>query len=225
MFSGLIEHTGIVVANEEDAGGRRLVVAAPQAIARGVAVKDSVAIDGVCLTVVSVGSERFAFDVVPETLDRTTLGLLREGDRVNVELSLRFGDRLGGHFVHGHVDATAEILQRRPEGNGERLAVAVPAGLERAIVEKGNVALDGVSLTVAAVREGQFEVALIPETVARTTLGRCRPGDRVNLEIDLVARYVLGASPLAAEDAEIALLCRAGAAGYEPGRIPDTGAS
>ena len=189
MFSGLISFWGTVVANEEDAGGRTLVIAAAEAIAQGVEPKDSVAINGVCLTVTSVGTERFAFDVVPETLARTNLGALREDDPVNVELSLRLGDRLGGHLVYGHVDASAEVLDRVPEGQGERLTVATPPELERFIAEKGNVALDGVSLTVAAVRNGSFQVALIPETSARTTLGIRKAGDRVNLEIDPLARY------------------------------------
>jgi riboflavin synthase len=189
MFSGLISFSGAVVANEEDAGGRKLVIAAADAIAQGVEAKDSVAINGVCLTVTSVGTERFAFDVVPETLARTNLAALREDDPVNVELSLRLGDRLGGHLVYGHVDASAEVLERVPEGQGERLTIATPPELARFIVEKGNVALDGVSLTVAAARNGSFEVALIPETSARTTLGIREPGDRVNLEIDPLARY------------------------------------
>ena len=189
MFSGLISFSGTVVANEEDAGGRSLVIAAADAIAQGVEVKDSVAINGVCLTVTSVGTERFAFDVVPETLARTNLGALREDDPVNVELSLRLGDRLGGHLVYGHVDASAAVLERIPEGQGERLTVATPPELAHFIVEKGYVALDGVSLTVAAVRNGSFDVALIPETAARTTVGLRKPGDRVNLEIDPLARY------------------------------------
>ena len=189
MFSGLISYTGAVVANEEDAGGRTLVIAADEAIGEGVECKDSVAVNGVCLTVTHVGQERVAFDIVPETLARSTLGSLREGDVVNLELSLRLGDRLGGHLVYGHVDASAEVLERVPEGQGERLTVTTPPELARFIVQKGNVALDGVSLTVAAVRDGSFEVALIPETSSRTTLGIRKPGDRVNLEIDPLARY------------------------------------
>ncbi len=192
MFSGLIEHRGTVVANDEHHGGRRLVVVAPEAIRDGVQPLDSIAINGVCLTVVSAGKERIAFDLVPETLARSTLGTLAEGDHVNVELSLRLGDRLGGHLVYGHVDATAEVLQRRQEGPGERLAVVVPDGLKRYLVEKGYVALDGVSVTIAGVSDGRFEVALVPETIAHTTLGRRRPGERVNVEIDPIARYAAG---------------------------------
>jgi len=191
MFSGLIEHRGTVVANDDHHGGRRLVVVAPGAINDGVQPKDSIAVNGVCLTVTSVGTQRIAFDVVPETLARSTLGTLQEGDHVNVELSLRLGDRLGGHLVYGHIDATAEVVERATEGLGERLIVHTPPALKRYIVDKGYVALDGVSVTVAAVNDGRFEVALVPETMARTTLGTRKTGERVNLEIDPIARYAL----------------------------------
>ena len=177
MFSGLIAHLGTVVANESSSGGRHLVIEARAAIAEGVEPKDSIAVNGVCLTVTKAGKRRLAFDVVPETLARSTLGSLREGDRVNVELSLRVGDRIGGHFVYGHVDATTEIVKRAAEGQGERLTLATPRELRRFIVEKGYIALDGVSLTIAGVADGRFEIALIPETTARTTLG-ARIGDR-----------------------------------------------
>ena len=195
MFGGLIAHSGRVAEFRRDPrGGVRLSIEAPAAIAEGVDVKDSIAIDGVCLTVVENDARVVQFDVVPETLARSTLGGLHLGARVNVELSLRLGERLGGHFVYGHVDATAPILAKAPEGQGHRLALDLPEGLEAYIVEKGYVALDGVSLTVAAVRDGRFEIALIPETSARTTFGFKGPGDRVNLEIDPVARYALGAA-------------------------------
>jgi riboflavin synthase len=195
MFGGLIAHAGRVSEFVRDPrGGIRLGVEAPAAIAEGVAVKDSIAIDGVCLTVVEHDRSVVRFEVVPETLARSTLGTLHVGVRVNLELSLRLGDRLGGHFVYGHVDATTPILSRVEEGQGHRLGLDLPGGLEPYIVEKGYVALDGVSLTVAAVRDGRFEIALIPETSARTTFGFKRPGDRVNLEIDPVARYALGAA-------------------------------
>jgi riboflavin synthase len=192
MFSGLIEHRGTVVANDESHGGRRLVVVAPDAIRDGVQPKDSVAINGVCLTVVSVGTQRIAFDVVPESLGRSTLGGLVEGDHVNVELSLRLGDRIGGHIVYGHIDATAEVVGRKAEGQGERMLLATPEQLRRYIVDKGYVALDGVSVTIAGVQDGHFEVALVPETLARTTLGVRQTGDRVNVEVDPIARYAIG---------------------------------
>ncbi|MBV8424013.1 MAG: riboflavin synthase [Candidatus Eremiobacteraeota bacterium] len=196
MFSGLIGYRGRVIANEERSGGRHLVIAAPEAIADGIQPKDSVAINGVCLTAVSVGKERVAFDVVPETLARSTLTTLHEGDRVNVELSLKMGDRIGGHFVYGHVDATAEIVDRALEGQGYRMIVAIPPSLARYIVEKGYIAVDGVSLTIAATTGNRFEIALIPETAQRTNLGAKQPGELVNLEVDPIARYALGEAPM-----------------------------
>jgi len=193
VFSGLIAYLGTVASLERDRGGVRLRIAAPDAIAEGVAVKDSIAIGGVCLTVVAFDATTIDFDVVPETLDRSALGALVAGAKVNMELSLRLGDRLGGHLVYGHVDATARIVSRIQEGQGHRLAVETPAAMAPYVVEKGYVAVDGVSLTVAAVQDGHFEIALIPETSARTTLGSKGPGDAVNLEIDPIARYALGA--------------------------------
>jgi riboflavin synthase len=194
VFGGLIAHLGTVSARDDDArGGTSLRVAAPEAVAEGVACGDSVAIDGVCLTVVARDAWSLTFDVVPETLERSSLGVLNAGSRVNVELSLRLGDRLGGHLVYGHVDATARILSKENEGQGHRLTVETPESIAPFIVDKGYVAVDGVSLTVAKARDGRFEIALIPETSARTSLGIKGTGDRVNLEIDPVARYALGA--------------------------------
>jgi riboflavin synthase len=186
---------GRVVASEHDPrGGLRMRVEAPAAVAEGVEPKDSVAINGVCLTVVGLDATSMWFDVVPETIVRSALGSLALGSPVNVELSLRLGDRLGGHLVYGHVDATASVVAKRPEGQGHRLTVALPAALGRFVVEKGYIAVDGVSLTVAAVSDGAFEIALIPETSARTTLGSKSAGDPVHLEIDPIARYALGAA-------------------------------
>ncbi|MGA3035975.1 MAG: riboflavin synthase [Vulcanimicrobiaceae bacterium] len=196
MFSGIIGFRGTVVANEERHGGRHLVISAPEAIAEGVEPKDSIAINGVCLTATSVGKQRIAFDVVPETVGRSTLSTLHEGDKVNVELSLKVGDRFGGHFVYGHVDATAQILERTPEGEGERIAIATPPALARYIIEKGYIAIDGVSLTIAAVGQNKFEIALIPETATRTTLGDRPAGKLVNIEVDPIARYALGEAPM-----------------------------
>jgi riboflavin synthase len=193
MFSGLIAYQGRVAAVERDPrGGLRMRIEAP-AIAAEAAPKDSIAVDGVCLTVVECDARSMSFDVVPESLDRSTLGALQPGDTVNLELSLRLGDRLGGHLVYGHVDATALIEAKVAEGQGHRLRVTMPAALTAYIVEKGNVALDGVSLTVAAASAESFEIALIPETTARTTLGRKSTGDAVNLEIDPIARYTAAA--------------------------------
>ena len=200
MFSGLIAHDGRVASVEGDARrGLTLVVEAPGAIGDGVANGDSVAINGVCLTVVGFDERTMRFDVVPETVARTNFGTLRVGDVVNVELSLRLGDRLGGHLVYGHVDACASILAKEPEGQGFRLHVVLPDALAPFIVEKGYIAVDGVSLTVASVTNDQFTIALIPETARRTTLGPKGPGDRVNLEVDPVARYAYGAAAVYAQ--------------------------
>lgn len=194
MFSGLIAHDGRVASIEGDARrGMTLVVEAPEAVTDGVALGDSVAVNGVCLTVVASDARTMRFDVVPETVVRTGFDTLRPGDRLNVELSLRVGDRLGGHFVYGHVDGNASILAKEPEGQGFRLHVVLPDALAAFIVEKGYVAVDGVSLTVASVTHDHFTIALIPETARRTTLGTKGPGDRVNLEIDPIARYAQGA--------------------------------
>jgi riboflavin synthase len=194
VFSGLIAHAGVVVAIEGDAAhGMTLVVEAPGALADGVAHGDSVAVNGVCLTVVAFDDRTMRFDVVPETVRRAAFDGLREGDRVNVELSLRLGDRLGGHLMYGHVDAYATIVSREPEGQGFRLVVELPQTLRPFVVEKGYVAVDGVSLTVAATSSETFSIALIPETARRTTLGTKRAGDRVTIEVDPVARYVQGA--------------------------------
>ncbi len=210
MFSGLIGHQGRVAELIRDPrGGARLVVEAADAIALGVEVKDSVAVNGACLTVVAVDARTAAFDVVPETLARTGLGALGLGDDVNLELSLRLGDRLGGHLVYGHVDALAPIVAKDTEGQGFRLTVGLPPSLAPFIVEKGYVALDGVSLTIASVANDRFTIALIPETAKRTTLGVKGAGDALNVEIDPIARYALGgaaayAKPSAPSAEEIA---------------------
>jgi riboflavin synthase len=193
VFSGLIAHVGRVAFVEPVVGGGvRLRVRARDAVREGVAAKDSIAINGVCLTAVAVDDADMTFDVVPETVHRSTLGALRVGDPVNVELSLRLGDRIGGHFVYAHVDATVAILGDASEGQGRRLTFERPAELAPFIVEKGYVALDGVSLTVASIEPSAFAVALIPETARRTTFAERKRGDRVNLEIDPIARYALG---------------------------------
>lgn len=194
MFSGLIGCRGTVrEIGVLAGGGARLRVLCEDASAQGTGVKDSIAINGVCLTATDVQRDVIAFDIIPETLARTTLGTLRSGDTVNVEYSLRLGDRMGGHFVYGHVDATGEVLERRLEGQGERMRIALPEALQRLVCEKAFISVDGVSVTVAAVQAGSFELALIPETLARTTLGRRHPGDAVNLEADPLARYAAAA--------------------------------
>jgi riboflavin synthase len=194
MFSGLIVYRGIVDSNEPaGAGGRTLVLDANEAREQGTQLGDSIAVNGVCLTVTRIHHDRVTFDVVPETIERSTLGELRPGDSTNLEYSLRIGDRMGGHFVYGHVDATANVLARTPEGQGERIRIERPARLAPMIAEKAFIAIDGVSLTVAAAGDGWFEIALIPETLARTTLGARPVGSRVNLEVDPLARYAVAA--------------------------------
>jgi riboflavin synthase len=195
MFSGLIAHLGRIAAIDGDLErGITLTVHAPDAIAEGVEIKDSVAINGVCLTVTAVDAETMRFDVVPETIRRAAFDRLAAGMPVNVELSLRLGDRIGGHLVYGHVDAHAAIVAKEVEGQGFRLAVETPPEIAAYIVEKGYVSVDGVSLTVASTAAGRFTIALIPETAKRTTLGTKGAGDRVTLEIDPVARYAHGAA-------------------------------
>lgn len=195
MFSGLIGYTGIVqrVAPLEN-GGMQLRLRCENASEEEVEPKDSIAVNGVCLTATAVDHNVVDFDVVPETLARSNLGTLREGESVNLEYSLRLGDRMGGHFVYGHVDATGRILSRAPEGQGERMRIELPGQLRRFVCEKAFISVDGVSVTVAACGEDWFELALIPETLQRTTLGRRAPGDAVNLEVDPLARYAVEAA-------------------------------
>jgi riboflavin synthase len=185
MFTGIVREIGAVDAFE----GSRLVVAGPETAA-GVVVGDSVSVAGVCLTVVEAGEGRLAFDVVPETLTRTALGRLEPGDSVNLEAALRVGDPLGGHVVQGHVDAVGRVRSLEPEEESRRVWVDAPGSVVRYCLEKGSIAVDGVSLTVAALDDDGFEVALIPHTLEVTTLGRLGPGDQVNLETDVLAKVV-----------------------------------
>ncbi len=180
---------GRIVSLSPAEGGVRIWVEAG-AMATEAKLGDSVAVDGCCLTVVGASGARLAFDAVPETLSRTTLGRRAAGDPVNLELPLRPADRLGGHFVQGHVDAVAEVLERRDDGADVTITFRLPPALEGQVVEKGSVAIDGVSLTVAGVGAGTFRVALIPHTLAVTTLGRRARGDHVNVEGDILAKYV-----------------------------------
>ena len=185
MFTGIVRELGTVDAFD----GSRLVVAAP-ATAATAGIGDSVAVAGVCLTVVVNEDGRLAFDAVPETLSRTSLGDLAPGDPVNVEPSLRVGDPLGGHVVQGHVDAVGRVRSVLPEGEGRRIWFDAPDTVVRYCIEKGSIAVDGVSLTVAAFDDDGFEVALIPHSLAATTLGRLEPGDDVNLEADVLGKVV-----------------------------------
>jgi riboflavin synthase len=190
MFTGIVEGIGTVATLATAAGGgARLEVEAPW-LAGELRPGESVAVNGCCLTVAATTPAGFAADLVAETLRRTALGGLAEGDRVNLERPLALGGRLGGHLVQGHVDGVAKVLERTPVGDGEEVRIELPADLERYVVEKGSIAVDGVSLTVAGVGPGWFGVALVPHTLEVTTLGRRRPGDPVQLEVDVVAKYV-----------------------------------
>jgi riboflavin synthase len=182
MFTGLVQSTGTVGS----LAGGRLHVESSLALSEG----DSVAINGVCLTATAVRDGGFEADVMPETLRRTALGALAEGDRVNLELPLRASDRLGGHIVQGHVDGTGTVESVDDEGFARVVRISAPFELLRYVVEKGSIAVDGVSLTVAEVDDDGFAVGLIPETLERTTLGAAMPGRAVNLEVDVLAKYV-----------------------------------
>jgi riboflavin synthase len=188
MFTGLVETTGEIAAIDRDADGVRLSVTTP--LAAELADGDSVAVNGVCLTARGVGGESFSADVMEETLRRSSLGPLTEGDSVNLELPLRASDRLGGHVVQGHVDGVGSVESVRADGFARVVRVSTPADLLRYVVAKGSIAVDGVSLTVSAVDDEAFEVSLIPETLERTTLGKAAPGRKVNLEVDVLAKYV-----------------------------------
>ncbi len=190
MFTGLISDIGVVERITPQAGGARLTVRPRALPVDELALGESVANSGACLTVVERGGGLVSFDAVPETLARTTIGSWRPGTRVNLERALRLSDRLGGHLVAGHVDAVGELLTRTAEGQGARLCFTLPAAIAPLVAEKGSIAIDGISLTVAAAGRDRFEVALIPETLVRTTLGEARPGTKVNLEADVVARHV-----------------------------------
>lgn len=188
MFTGLVTDLGEVRAIEAR-GDTRITVATAYDVG-AIAIGASIACSGACLTVVAREADWFAVDVSAETLGRTTLGAWRPGTPVNLERPLRVGDELGGHIVLGHVDGVSRIVEREPVGDSARFVFTAPDGLARFIAEKGSVALDGVSLTVNRVADGEFDVNLIPHTLGCTTFGAARPGDSVNLEIDMLARYV-----------------------------------
>ncbi|HET9818520.1 MAG TPA: riboflavin synthase [Rhodanobacteraceae bacterium] len=190
MFTGIIEATGTVAERQERGGDLRLTLAAPDLDLSDVAPGDSIAVSGCCLTVVAREGDSLAFDVSGESLSLTILGGLREGDAVNLEKALRLSDRLGGHLVSGHVDGLGTIAAIEPDARSQRWRIEAPSALLRYIAVKGSICVDGVSLTVNAVTSGGFEVNLIPHTVAVTTFRDRRVGDRVNLEVDLLARHV-----------------------------------
>lgn len=189
MFTGIIESAGEVQSIEVRAEGARLVVKAPEMVAT-TGIGDSVAVNGVCLTAVELRDGQIAFDAITETLSRTNLGQLKLGQKVNLERPLRANGRFDGHVVQGHVDGTAVLVSVVEEGTAHRLRLRLPQELLRYVVEKGSVALDGISLTVARVGDDWLEVAIIPHTWQVTSLGHKTPGDTVNVEVDILAKYV-----------------------------------
>jgi riboflavin synthase len=189
MFTGIVVEQGKLVGREPAAAGLRLAVRAP-ALAAEARVGDSVAVDGCCLTITSAAEDVLRFDAVAETLRRTTLGERQPADLLNLEPALRVGDRMGGHWVQGHVDAVATLRAREPEGESTLLTFAAPAAVCAYTVEKGSVCVNGVSLTVTESGEDGFAVAIVPHTAEVTNLGRLQPGARVNVEADVLAKYV-----------------------------------
>ncbi len=197
VFTGIVEELGEVVALEEFQDAARLTVRGPLVTA-GASAGDSIAINGVCLTVTASSDGTFSADVMGETLSRSGLGALGRGAAVNLERPVRLDGRLGGHLVQGHVDGTGTIRERRPGERWDVVRISIPPQLARYVMEKGSIAVDGVSLTVSALGTGPdaedqpdwIEVSLIPETLARTTMGRKQPGETVNLEVDMIAKYV-----------------------------------
>jgi riboflavin synthase len=193
MYTGIVEELGEVVGLEHLEGAARITVRGPLVVSDA-APGDSLSINGVCLTVTAAHDGTFTADVMAETLSRSGLGDLRPGSPVNLERSVRPDGRLGGHLVQGHVDGVGAIISRSPAEHWDVVRISLPEGLVRYVVEKGSVGVDGVSLTVTATSDAEgppwFEVSLIPETLRRTTLGRKQPGDTVNLEVDVIAKYV-----------------------------------
>jgi riboflavin synthase len=193
VFTGIVEELGEVVGIDPDGTGARIRIRGPLVTADA-ARGDSIAINGVCLTVTGTADGEFSADVMGETLARSSLGSLRPGAAVNLERPLRPDGRLGGHIVQGHVDGTGTILAIQAAGSWQTVRISIPRQLARYLVEKGSVAVDGISLTISALDAGpsasEFELSLIPETLARTTLGRKQPGEVVNLEVDMIAKYV-----------------------------------
>ncbi|OLF13741.1 riboflavin synthase subunit alpha [Actinophytocola xinjiangensis] len=189
MFTGIVEERGTVVAVESLPDAARLSVEGPLVTA-DVRHGDSIAVNGVCLTVVAVDGGTFTADVMRETLDRSSLGKIGPGEQVNLERAAEVGKRFGGHIVQGHVDGTGVVLTRQPSAHWDLVRIGLPSYLARYLVEKGSITVDGVSLTVVDVTDDDFSVSLIPETLQATTLGVRQPGDLVNLEVDVVAKYI-----------------------------------
>ncbi|MFE3165897.1 riboflavin synthase [Streptomyces sp. NPDC059224] len=189
MFTGIVEELGEITAVENLGDASRFRLRGP-VVTEGAQHGDSIAVNGVCLTVVEHEGDEFTADVMQETLKRSSLGALEVGSRVNLERPTAVGARLGGHIVQGHVDGTGQVLSRTPSENWEIVKISLPADLARYVVEKGSITVDGISLTVVEAGPDHFTVSLIPTTLDLTTLGRKQPGDPVNLEVDIVAKYV-----------------------------------
>jgi riboflavin synthase len=189
MFTGIIEGLGTITAVRSSGLGRRMSIETDFALS-GSKIGDSIAVSGACLTVVHLAGRRFDVDVSPETLTRTTLGDARAGERVNLERAMRLSDRIDGHLVSGHTDGTGVIDTRDVLGNAIQVAVAVPQDLTRYMIAKGSVAVDGISLTINTLEPGRFAVSIIPHTAALTTIGFKKKGDRVNIEADMIGKYV-----------------------------------
>ena len=189
MFTGIVEELGEIVAVEHGAESAVVTVRGP-VVTSDATAGASIAVNGVCLTVVRRDEQTFSVDVMAETLDRSSLGSLEAGDRVNLERAMAASTRFGGHIVQGHVDGTAQILDRLPGDRWEVVQFSLPPGLSRYVVEKGSITIDGVSLTVSAITDDTFSVSLIPTTLELTTLGHKKIGDLVNLEVDVIAKYV-----------------------------------
>ncbi|MFQ6114032.1 MAG: riboflavin synthase [bacterium] len=189
MFTGIIEETGVVEDFRAQRGALLLTVSARDVL-QDLKVDDSISVNGVCLTVIKISNSNFQVEAVEETLRKTTLGALQKGARVNLERSLRLSDRLGGHLVQGHVDGVGKVVAVQPQQGGRLLCVEVPKGLLKYIISEGSIAIEGVSLTVARLSDNIITISLIPHTLNRTTLGFLKVGDRVNIEVDLIGKYV-----------------------------------
>jgi riboflavin synthase len=189
MFTGIVEELGVVDGLEQLEDAVRLTIRGPL-VTSDAGLGDSISVNGCCLTVAERSGETFTADVMAETLDKTSLGVLEPGTRVNLERAVTAHTRLGGHMVQGHVDATGRILSREPSEHWEVVEISLPHALATYVVDKGSICVDGISLTVVEVRRDSFTVSLIPETLTRTTLGHKQSGDPVNLEVDVIAKYV-----------------------------------
>ncbi|PIE56541.1 MAG: riboflavin synthase [Desulfobulbus propionicus] len=189
MFTGIVQGLGTVIESRSSGRGRVLSFATAFTLEQP-EEGESIACNGACLTAREIAAHSFVADVSPETLDRTCLGALRPGSRVNLERALRLGDRLGGHMVSGHIDCVGEVKERRQLGEFTLFTFSLAAGLSRYVISKGSVAVNGVSLTVNSCHDGEFTLSIIPHTLAMTTLGQLRSGDRVNIEVDIIGKYV-----------------------------------